>query len=134
MVDEILKFTKITLLVQLIYGILFAILYWLPAVTLPLFGIAVNDGTSALIQFLGCALAALSVSTILSLRKTSWAEVQIKMATEIVWQCTLIVFAIYYLPIIGVSLVGSIVMLISDIILTVLAFLQQEDIIKPLTK
>ena len=42
MVDEILKFTKLTFLIHFFIAVLFAILYFIPEISFPLFGVINN--------------------------------------------------------------------------------------------
>ena len=134
MLDEILKFTNITFYIQLIYGIVFTMLFWIPTISLPMFGVIYTDEAGALSQMIGAAVAALTVGTILALRKREWSEVQIKMMVEIVWQVVVMTVIIINSPLLGIYAITNVLIVVPEFVFTLLSVLQQEEIIKPLLK
>ncbi len=134
MLDEILKFTKITFYIQLIYGIIFTLLFWIPTVSLSIFGVTYTDEAGALSQMIGAAVAALTVGTILALRKREWSEVQVKMMMEIVWQLVVMIVVIVNAPLLGIYTITNVLIVVPEFAFTLLSILQQEEIIKPLLK
>ncbi|KKN35375.1 hypothetical protein LCGC14_0784280 [marine sediment metagenome] len=132
MTDEILKFTKLTFLIHFLLGLVFTILFWLPEVTGPLFGLGDTAELSALSMLLGALFLGLTIGSLLSFLAKEWKEVKIVVIIENFWLVAgLIAMTInlsVYNALIYVSLVINIILLA----LFCLTFLQQEDKIKPL--
>ena len=134
MVEEILKFTKISFYVILIYGVIFSILFLIPTVSLSILGVTYNPEAGALSNMVGAAVIMLTVGTVLTLLKKEWSVVRIKMLMEIVWQIVVIIVIIVNSPLLGVYTATNILIVVPELTFTLLAILQQEDIIKPLLK
>jgi uncharacterized membrane protein YtjA (UPF0391 family) len=135
MVDEMLKFTKITFIIHFVIGLLFTILFWIPDITAPMFGIAVNPDTSALSRTIGALFAGLTVTSLFGFLAKEWKEVKIVTIAEIVYLAIgliahVISFSAYEVGSAMLSLIITIIFLV----LFILTFLQQEDKIKTLWK
>ena len=72
MVEEIQKFTKLTLLIHLILGSVFTLLYFIPEITFGLFGIGYNAIAGAIAMALACAMLGLTVSSLCGLMVKEW--------------------------------------------------------------
>lgn len=83
--EEILQITKITLVVSLVIGSWFSILYWMPEISLPFFGVEYSPEAGALSMLLGCAMSAINIGSLFGLLAKEWYEVRILMMMEIVW-------------------------------------------------
>ena len=129
MVDENLKFTKITFLVHIIIGIIFTILYWIPAIFMPLFGLTYNPLAGMFSQVLGAAGAGLTVSSIFGYMAKEWKEVKIVVITEIVWLACALIAVIINFFVIGLSAILFIILLGLLLVLFLVSFLKQEEII-----
>jgi hypothetical protein len=109
-------------------------MFWLPEFTVPAFGLTYDSGTGALSMLLAAVFSGLTLSSILAFFAKEWKEVKILTITEIIWLIAGIIAIIMNLSafnnMIYVSLAINIVMLI----LFALAFVQQEDKMKPLLK
>ena len=131
MVDENLKFTNLTFGIHFLVGLIFSIMFWLPEFTGPAFGLTYDSGTGALSMLLAAVFSGLTLSSILAFFAKEWKEVKILTITEIIWLIAGIIAMIVNLSafnnMIYVSLAINIVMLI----LFALAFVQQEDKMKP---
>jgi hypothetical protein len=134
MVEEILKFTKISFYVILIYGVIFSILFWIPTVSLSILGLTYNAEVGALSNMVGAAVIMLTVGTVLTLLKKEWSVCRIKMLMEVVWQIVVIIVIIANSPLLGVYTATNIIIVVPELTFTLLAILQQEEIIKPLLK
>jgi len=135
MVEEIQKFTKLTFIIHFIIGIAFTALFWVPGITLPLLGITLTVDTQFLSLSVGAIFAGLTIGSLLGIFAKEWKEVRIVVITGIVYLLALPVIAIIsfmvFDPMMGVSMI---VMTIIIWVLYLLAFLQQEDKLKPLLK
>lgn len=135
MAEEMLKFTKITFIIHFVIGLLFTILFWIPGITAPMFGIAVNLDTSAMSLMIGALFAGLTVSSLFGFLAKEWKEVKIVTIAEIVYLAVgliahIISFSAYEVG----SAVLSLIITIIFLVLFLLTFLQQEEIIKTLWK
>ena len=135
MAEEILKFTKITFIIHFVIGLLFTILFWIPDITAPMFGIAVNPDTSAMSRMIGALFAGLTVTSLFGFLAKEWKQVKIVTIAEIVYLVVGIIanfisFSAYEVGSAVLSLIVTIILLV----LFSLTYLQQEDIIKMLWK
>jgi hypothetical protein len=135
MVEEMLKFTKITFIFHFVIGLLFTILFWIPDITAPMFGIAVNPDTSAMSRTIGALFAGLTVTSLFGFLAKEWKEVKIVTIAEIVYLAVgliahVISFSVYEVG----SAVLSLIITIIFLVLFILTFLQQEEKIKTLWK
>ncbi|MHA2006526.1 MAG: hypothetical protein ACXACO_15560 [Promethearchaeota archaeon] len=135
MTDEMLKFTKITFIIHFVLGLLFTILFWIPDITAPMYGIAVTSDTHAMSLTIGALFAGLTVSSLCGFLAKEWKEVKIIVIAEVVWLVASIItfiisFSVYEVGTAVLSLITSIILLI----LFLLTFLQQEEMIKTLWK
>jgi len=133
MTEEIQKFTKLTFIIHLIIGFVFTILFWIPDITLPLFGISRTLETHAMSLTIGSLFAGLTVSSLFGVLAKEWNKVKIVVICEIVWLVgnlvtTIISFTVYN-PIMGLL---SVLLTIVLLALFLLSFLQQEDKMKRL--
>ena len=135
MAEEILKFTKISFIIHFVIGLLFTILFWIPDITAPLFGIAVNLDTSAMSRTIASLFAGLTVSSLFGFLAKEWKEVKIVTIAEIVYLVVGIIASIISFSAYEVgSAVLSLIVTIIFLVLFLLSYLQQEDIIKTLWK
>ncbi len=135
MADEILKFTKLTFLIHFILGVVFTVLYWIPEVTAPLFGITTTPMLTSSSMTVAALTLALTVSSLLGFLAKEWKQVKIVVIAEIVWLVAgfinlIINFAATPLTMNILNLIVGLVFLA----LFLLTFLQQEDKLKPLLK
>ncbi len=134
MVDEILKFTKFTFLIHFIVAVLMAILYFIPDVTYPMFGmtptpILISTGMTIAALFLG-----LGIMSLCGYLAKEWKEVKIVVIGEIVWLGIGTIVTIINFN--ANASAGTLFFIVGGAMLAlfILSFLQQEEKIKPLLK
>ncbi|MHA2008580.1 MAG: hypothetical protein ACXABO_20500 [Promethearchaeota archaeon] len=135
MVDEILKFTKLTFLIAFIFFILNAVMMYLPEVTLPLMGFPTSPEINSLSITMGSIVLALAVSFLLVFLAKEWKQVKIVVITALL--ATLLDQINVFINFASVPLTFSIMDLtfgLPFLVLFLLTYLQQEDKIKPLWK
>ena len=135
MAEEILKFTKLTFIIHFIIGLTFTILFWIPDIALPLYVdiAALNLVTHALSLTIGCLFAGLTVSSLLGIFAKEWKQVKIVVICEIVWLVGNLITSIISFPvfIVGMAILTLIITIVM-LLLFILTFLQQEDIMNPI--
>ena len=103
--------------------------------TLPLLGITLTLDTQFLSLSVGAIFAGLTIGSLLGIFAKEWKEVRIVVITAIVYLLALPVISIIsfmvFDPMMGISMI---VMTSIIWVLYLLAFLQQEDKLKPLLK
>lgn len=129
MVDEILKFTKITLFLHLIVIIIFTILFWLPPVFAILFALTLDAMSSALCQMIAAIFTGATAMNLFGSLAKEWKQVKIYVIFEIVWLPPGIIAVIINFAVYGISAILFILTLIIFFILFLITFLQQEEII-----
>ena len=132
MTEEILKFTKYTFIIHFVSGLIFTILFWLPQTTGPLFGFTYTADLGAVTMTLGAAFVGLTIGSLLGILAKEWKEIKIVVLIEAFWLVASLIsitinFATYN-AMVYVVMVITIILLV----LFMLAFLQQEDKLKPL--
>jgi len=132
MTEEILKFTKYTFIIHFVSGLIFTILFWLPQTTGPLFGFTYTADLGAVTMTLGAAFVGLTIGSLLGILAKEWKEIKIVVLIEAFWLVASLIsitinFAAYN-TMVYVVMVITIILLV----LFMLAFLQQEDKLKPL--
>jgi len=132
MVDEIIKFTKITFIIHLIIGAIFTILYWIPAISAPLFGLKYTAQAGALSMILGAAGAGLTASSLFGCMAKEWKEVKIVVINEIVWLAGALIGVIINIAVFGLNGILLIILVVLLLVIFLLSFLQQEEIISKL--
>jgi len=85
MPEEILKFSKWAFLFHIILGIVFTILYWAPAVSMPIFGVIFNSAAGAYSQIVGATTAGLTLGSAFCYKATEWKQAKIVVIIEVVW-------------------------------------------------
>ncbi|MFW9823528.1 MAG: hypothetical protein ACFFE4_11360 [Candidatus Thorarchaeota archaeon] len=135
MAEEILKFTKLTFIIHFVIGLIFTILFFIPDIIAPLYGISSTTETRALGMVIGSLYAGLTASSLFGFLAKEWKEVKIVVIAEIVWLVVgliahIINFSVYAIG----SAVLSLIIVILFIVLFLLTFLQQEEKIKTLWK
>ena len=131
--EEILKFTKMTFIIHFIIGLAFTVLFWIPDITTPLFGIDITYDTHAMSLTIGALFAGLTVSSLLGILAKEWKEVKIIVVAEVVWLVAAVVTTIVSFPVYNpLMAVLTIVLSIILLALFLLTFLQQEDKLKAL--
>lgn len=129
MVDEILKFTKITFLIHIILGSIFTILYWIPEISAPIFGLPYLIEAGAVSMVLGAAGAGLVASSIFGYFAKEWKEVKIVVINELVWLGACLIALIINIGVFGLNVIMSFIFVSLMFVLFVLSYLQQEEII-----
>jgi len=130
--DEILKFTKITFLIHFLLGIVFTVLFWLPEVTGPLFGLSYTDEMGALSMLIGALFLGLTIGSLFGFLAKEWKEVKIVAIIESFWLVAGLIAMTINLSVYNAMIYVSLVINIILLVLFCLTFLQQEDKIKPL--
>ncbi len=135
MVDENLKFTKFTFIIHFVAGLIFTILFWIPEISGPMYGITYSAETGALSITIGALFAGFTVSSLFGFLAKQWKEVKIVVIAEIVWLVSgtityIFNFSVYEVSTAVTSLIGNIILLV----LFLLTYLQQEEILKTLWK
>ncbi len=134
MVDDILKFTKITFLLNFIVGILLSILYWMPEFSLPQFGLTYTPELGHLSMVIGALFLSLGIGTLYGYFAKEWKEIKLLVIIELIW---LISGLIETLINFNVAPTNSVLFLVIGgvlLALFLLSFLQQEEKIKQLIK
>ncbi len=85
MVDENLKFTKLTFGIHFLAGLAFSVMFWLLEFSSPAFGLTYDSGTGALSMLLGAVFSGLTLSSLLAFLAKEWKEIKILTITEIIW-------------------------------------------------
>lgn len=133
MSEEILKFTKMTFIIHFIIGLAFTVLFWIPDITTPLFGIERTFDTHAMSLTIGALFAGFTVSSLCGILAKEWKEVKIIVIAEVVWLVAALVTTIVSFPVYNVLMaILTLFLTIILLILFLLTFLQQEDKMKVL--
>jgi len=133
MVEEIQKFTKLTFIIHFVLGLILTILFFMPEITSPLYGITYTDETGAMSMIIGAYGAGLTVSSLCGLLAKEWKEVKIVVITEIIWLAAGLIAMIINFSVFSVGMaVVTLIIFIVLLALFILTFLQQEEKIKPL--
>lgn len=131
--EEILKFTKLTFIIHFIIGLVFTVLFWIPDITSPIFGIERTLDTHAMSLTIGSLFAGLTISSLCGIFAKDWKQVKIVVIAEVVWLIAAVVTTIVSFPVYDpLMAVLTIVLSIILLALFLLTFLQQEDKLKPL--
>ncbi len=134
MVDEILKFTKLTFLIHFIVALIMAILYLIPGAAVSMFGIA-NTGILTLMgSTIGALFLGLSIGSLFGYLAKEWKEVKILVITELAWLITGVIIMIINAALVPAATAMILVIGFLLIALFLLSFLQQEEKIKELLK
>ncbi|MFX1387896.1 MAG: hypothetical protein ACFE9M_11820 [Promethearchaeota archaeon] len=133
MAEEILKFTKLTFIIHFVVALIFTILFFIPDITVPLFGIPFNIYTQAMCLTIASLFAGFTVSSLCGIFAKEWKQVKIVVIFEVVWLVSnlvtiIISFIVFYVLMATLTLIITIVLLV----LFLLTFLQQEDKMKAL--
>jgi hypothetical protein len=133
MSEEILKFTKMTFIIHFIIGLAFTVLFWIPDISSPLFGIERTFDTHAMSLIIGALFAGLSVSSLCGILAKEWKEVKIIVIAEVVWLVGAVITTIVSFPVYD-PLMAVLTIILSVVLLALflLTLLQQEDKIKAL--
>ena len=134
MAEEILKFTKLTFIIHFITGLIFTILFWLPEMTGPLFGLTYSPGLGAVTMTLGAAFVGLTIGSLLGILAKEWKEIKIVLLIEVFWLVASLIATTINLSAYNAMIYISMAISIILLVLFLLTFLQQEDKIKPLFK
>ncbi|MHA2006525.1 MAG: hypothetical protein ACXACO_15565 [Promethearchaeota archaeon] len=132
MAEEILKFTKLTFIIHFVVGLIFTLLFWLPEITGPLFGLSYTDELGALTMMLGSAFTGLTIGSLFGIFAKEWKEVKIVVIIENFLLVALLIATTIGLSVFNAMIYLSLVITIILLVLFCLTFLQQEDKIKPL--
>ena len=129
MVDEILKFTKYTFLIHFILGVIFTILYWIPVISAPLFGISYSVEVGAFSMVVGAAGAGFTISSLFGFMAKEWKEVKIIVIAEIVWLFLMLVAVSLNIAVFGLGSITPYIVGVSLVVLFLLSYLKQEEIL-----
>ncbi|MFX1567642.1 MAG: hypothetical protein ACFFCV_04655 [Promethearchaeota archaeon] len=133
MAEEIQKFTKLTFIIHFVIALIFTILFFMPDVSVPIYGMTVTNDIHAITLTVASAFAGLTVSSLLGIFAKEWKEVKIVVILEVVWLVanliTSIISFITFNPAMGALTIVITIILLALFLLT---FLQQEDKLKPL--
>ena len=129
MVDEILKFTKITFLLHLIVLLIFTILFWMPPVFATLFALTFDAISSALCQMIAAIFTGATAMNLFGYLAKEWKQGKIYVIFEIVWLPLGIITVIINFAAYGISAILFLLVLIIFFVLFLITFLQQEEII-----
>jgi hypothetical protein len=134
MVEEMLKFTKLTFIIHFVIGLIFTILFWIPDITIPLYtGISgLTLETHAMSLTIGSLFAGFTVSSLFGFLVKEWKQVKIIVISEIIWLlgnlvASIISFNVFTLSMAILTIIITVIMLL----LFILSFLQQEDMMNP---
>ncbi len=133
MTEEIQKFTKLTFIIHFVIALIFTILFFMPDISVPIYGMTVTDEVHAITLTLASAFVGLTVSSLFGIMAKEWKQVKIVVILEIVWLVAnlitmIISFSVYDVLMAILTLLITIVLLL----LFILTFLQQEDKMKAL--
>ena len=134
MVEEILKFTKLTFIIHFISAIIFTILFWLPEITAPLFGFTYSPGLGAVTMMLGATFVGLTIGSLLGILAKEWKEIKIVVLIEAFWLVASLIATTISLAAYNAMVYVSMTLSIVLLVLFLLTFLQQEDKLKPIIK
>ena len=129
LVDEILKFTKYTFLIHFILGVIFTILYWIPEISAPLFGISYSVDVGAFSMVVGAAGAGFTISSLFGFMAKEWKEVKIIVIAEIVWLFLMLVAVSLNIAVFGLGSITPYIVGVSLVVLFLLSYLKQEEIL-----
>jgi len=133
MVEEIQKFTKITFIIHFVLGLILTILFFIPEITVPIYGMTYTDENGAILMILGASGAGWTVSSLCGFLAKEWKEVKIVVIGEIVWLAAGLIAAIINLAVFNIGMaILTLIIFIVLLALFVLTFLQQEEKMKPL--
>ncbi|MFX1306718.1 MAG: hypothetical protein ACFFDG_07850 [Promethearchaeota archaeon] len=133
MTEEIQKFTKLTFIIHFVIALIFTILFFMPDISVPIYGMTVTDEVHAITLTLASAFVGFTVSSLFGIMAKEWKQVKIVVILEIVWLVAnlitvIISFSVYEVMMAVLTLLITIVLLL----LFILTFLQQEDKMKVL--
>jgi hypothetical protein len=132
MAEEVLKFTKLTIIVHLVIVVFYGILYWLPEINAPLYGITLTPALAALNMLLGSVMFGFAIGDLLCILAKEWKVVKIALIAEVVTSILMLIALFINLTAFNALVWLAIVAIIILIVLFCLTFLQQEDKLKPL--
>ncbi|MHA2282988.1 MAG: hypothetical protein ACXAC5_19280 [Promethearchaeota archaeon] len=134
MTEEVLKFTKLTFIIHFVIVVLYGILYWLPEINAPLYGITYTAPLGALNMLLGSVMFGFAVGDLCCILAKEWKAVKIYLIAEVVTSILMLIALFMNLTVFNALIYMAIVAIIILIVLFCLTVLQQEDKIKTLWK
>lgn len=129
MSDKILTITKLTFGIHFVIGLIFTILFFIPDISIPIFGLVLTFDTHALSLTLGSLFAGFTASSLFGVFAKEWKEVKIIVISELVWLFCNLITGIISFPV--YDLVGALLTLLLTIallLLFALTLLKQQDI------
>lgn len=129
MTDEILKFTKITILIKFLSGIVFTLMYWLPELSGPLFGLSYSPQSGAYSMMVGSAVLGLTIGAFFALFAKEWKEIKILVMAEIGWLASVLIAIIVNFNLFNIIVIGVLLIVILLLVMYIISFLKQEEII-----
>ena len=132
MTEEILKFTKLNFIIHFVVLLLYAILFWLPEINTPLYGITNTPELGALSMMLGSCFTGFAIGALFGIFGKEWKEVRIVVIIDVAMNVTMLIAITLTLSVFNALIYVAFVITILLLVLFCLTFLQQEDKIKPL--
>lgn len=129
MTDEILKITKITILIKFLSGIVFTLMYWLPELSGPLFGLSYSPQSGAYSMMVGSAVLGLTIGAFFALFAKEWKEIKILVMAEIGWLASVLIAIIVNFSLFDIIVIGVLLIVILLLAMYIVSFLKQEEII-----
>lgn len=129
MVDKILTITKITFGIHFVIGFIFTILFFIPDIIIPIFGLALTLDTHALSLTIGCLFAGFTASSLFGVFAKEWKQVKIVVISELVWLAGNLITGIISFSVFNLlNAIFTLILTIVLLLLFALVLLKQEDI------
>jgi len=129
MTQDVLKITKLTFGIHFIIGFIFTILFFIPDITIPMFGLALSFDTHALSLTIGSLFAGFTASSLFGIFAREWKQVKIVVISELVWLVSNLITGVVSFSVFDLLIAVFILILtIALILLFALVLLKQEDI------
>ena len=134
MTEEILKFTKLNFIIHFVILLLYTILFWLPDINFPMYGITYTPELVALSLMLGSCFTGFAIGALFGIIAKEWKEVRIVVIIDVFMNVTMLIAITLTLSVYNALIYMALVVTILLLVLFCLTFLQQEDKIKTLWK
>lgn len=134
MTEEILKFTKLNFIIHFVILLLYAILFWLPEINFPMYGITYTPELGALSLMLGSCFTGFAIGALFGIIAKEWKAVRIVVIIDVFMNVTMLIAITLTLSVFNALIYMALVVTILLLVLFCLTFLQQEDKIKTLWK
>ena len=129
MTEEIKKITKLTFGIHFVIGFVFTIMFFIPDITIPLFGLTLSLETHALSLTIGSLFAGFTASSLFGVFAKEWKQVKIIVISELVWLASNLITSIIGFSVFDLlSAIFTLILTIALLLLFALVLLKQEDI------